>query len=74
MRRSSKVVAIAIAGTVLALSGCGRRGALESPAGSQSVQTAAGGAPSKYSLDGGKREATTVVTAPKDTFILDPLL
>ena len=68
-RPAVMILALACA---LMLSGCGRRGALEAPpeARPAAVQTA----PSKYSLDGGKREAETKVTPPNDPFILDPLL
>ncbi len=67
----SAVMILALAG-VLAVSGCGRRGALEAPP--QARPVAATDAPSRYSLDGGKREAETKVTPPNDPFILDPLL
>jgi len=68
------VLAIAIA--ALGLSGCGRRGNLEPPPGSG--QAAAPAATNQsivpQGLDGAKGTDAPVITAPKQPFILDPLL
>jgi predicted small lipoprotein YifL len=66
----------------LALSGCGRKGALDPPPGAEPASPAPG-APTRY-IDpttpiGGPQQAAAPATAaapqrPKKTFILDPLL
>lgn len=71
MKKSAVVVFVILVG--LSLSACGRRGPLEPPPGA-AARPAAAAAPSKYSLDGGKRETEAAVTPPRDPFILDPLL
>ena len=68
------VLALAIA--ALGLSGCGRRGNLEPPPGSGQAPAPATTNQSivPQGLDGAKGSDAPVITAPKQPFILDPLL
>ena len=68
------VLAVAIA--ALGLSGCGRRGNLEPPPGSGQAPAPATTNQSviPQGLDGGRGSDAPVITAPKQPFILDPLL
>ena len=66
------VLALAIA--ALGLSGCGRRGNLEPPPGSGQAPAAASKGIVPQGLDGAKGSDAPAITAPKEPFILDPLL
>ena len=63
-----------IAIVALGLSGCGRRGNLEPPPGSGQAPTTTNQSIVPQGLDGAKGSDAPVITAPKQPFILDPLL
>ena len=66
------VLALAIA--ALGLSGCGRRGNLEPPPGSEKTPAPANQSAISGGLHGAKGSDAQVITAPNEPFILDPLL
>ncbi len=64
----------AIALVAFGLSGCGRRGNLESPPGAPTTQAPSNQNSIAGGLDGSKAQKPAGISAPNEPFILDPLL
>jgi len=71
----TRCAVLALALAALGLSGCGRRGNLEAPPSAAAPAAVDGQAsPAPMSLNGGKAAKSKAISAPTDSFILDPLL
>jgi predicted small lipoprotein YifL len=70
----TRCAVLALALAVLGLSGCGRRGNLEAPPSAAPAAADGQASPAPMSLNGGNAAKSKAITAPTDSFILDPLL
>lgn len=64
----------AVALVAFGLSGCGRRGNLEPPAGAAATPAPSGQSTIAGGLDGAKAQKPQGISPPNEPFILDPLL
>ncbi len=74
MSTQTLIKCAAIALLAFGLSGCGRRGNLEPPAGAPTTQAPSDQNPIAGGLDRSKAQKPSGISAPNEPFILDPLL